>query len=75
MSKYLKGDEEQRECYVKSLFMCLSPLSLVSLAVELYRVYSELCPDQLTLLTTDHYDEPKVGSLNYGIPHFKCFSV
>ena len=39
--------------------MCLSPVSLVPLAVELYSVYSELCPNQLTLLFS-YYDEPKV---------------
>ena len=59
MSTYLKEEEEQRECFVKSLYMCLSPVSLVPLAVELYSVYSELCPNQLTLLFS-YYDEPKV---------------
>ena len=60
MSTYLKEEEEQRECFVKSLYMCLSPVSLVPLAVELYSVsiHSELCPNQLTLLFS-YYDEPR----------------
>ena len=61
MAHYLEGDDEdQRECYVKSLFMCLSPVSLVPLSVELYRVYCEQCPHQLDVLF-NYYDDVKVS--------------
>ena len=47
---YLEGDEQQRQCYLKSLYMCLSPTSLVPLAVVMYQRYAEVCPDKLEVL-------------------------
>ena len=60
MAVHLGGDEWQRKCYRRSLYFSVSPASLVPLAIEMYRKYTEVCPGKLDFLF-NYPDKTKVS--------------
>lgn len=63
MTKYLNAaeeiNEEQRTIYLKSMFLCVNPLSLIPLAIAMYQKYEEICPTELKQLFS-YNDSKKV---------------
>ena len=53
----LQDSQQQRKCYVKSMYLCVNPVSLVPLAIEMYLRYEEMWPDQLEELFDYFHDD------------------
>ena len=42
---------------MKSMYLCMNPVSLIPLAVEMYLRYEKICPDQLEELFNYFQDD------------------
>ena len=61
-AKFLSDeDEESRAVYLKSMFFCLYPNSLVPLAVVMYQKFEELRSGYLHEVYKEYDDEKKVS--------------